>query len=344
MIEAQKGGSARKSDAAHLPEPFQFHNAGSMRNKYGSLRAEKRHMKVRISWLSIVCGCSLLLSMSARAQNPFFVQMADPQFGMYTNNIGFAQETANLEFAIKTVNRLHPAFVVMSGDLVNKPQDPAQMAEYLRITQQLDPNISLYNVAGNHDLGNVPTHESLEAYRKVFGKDYYTFQNGDLEGIVLNSSIIQHPEHVVDEEGKQRLWLESELNSAVANHVKWIVIFQHIPWFLHSPDEPDQYFNIPREARTRYLKILEDAGVQYVFAGHLHQNSEGRDGSLTMVTTGPVGKPLGTATSGIRVIDIGEHGLCNQYFGLGNLPNRIDAKALGTCASSETEGARAAKE
>jgi 3',5'-cyclic AMP phosphodiesterase CpdA len=301
-------------------------------------------MNVQTSLLSILWGFALLLPMGARAQDQFFVEMADPQFGMYTNNIGFAQETANFEFAIKTVNRLHPAFVVISGDLVNKAQDPAQIAEYLRVTQQLDPNIALYNVAGNHDVGNVPTHESLEAYRKVFGKDYYTFQNGDLEGIVLNSSIIQHPEKVTDEEIKQRLWLESELKAAVAHQVKWVVIFQHIPWFLHTADEPDQYFNIPRETRMRYLKILEDAGVQYVFAGHFHQNSEGRDGSLTMVTTGPVGKPLGTATSGMRVISVGEHDLCSQYFGLRNLPNQIDRKAFGTCASSGTEGARAAKE
>jgi hypothetical protein len=94
----------------------------------------------------------------------------------------------------------------------------------------------------------------------------------------------------------------------------------------------------------RYLNILHDAGVQYVFAGHLHQNSEGTDGSLTMITTGPVGKPLGTATSGMRVISVEERGLCSQYFGLGNLPNQIDAKAFDTCASSEKEGARATKE
>src|SRR5260370_41312442 len=57
------------------------------------------------------------------AQDFFFVQMADPQFGMYTGNVGFAQETANLELAIATANRLHPAFVGLSDDLVNKTQD-----------------------------------------------------------------------------------------------------------------------------------------------------------------------------------------------------------------------------
>ncbi len=29
---------------------------------------------------------------------------------------------------------------------------------------------------------------------KTFGKDYFTFCNGPMEGIVLNSNSIQHPE------------------------------------------------------------------------------------------------------------------------------------------------------
>jgi hypothetical protein len=50
-----------------------------------------------------------------------------------------------------------------------------------------------------------------------------------MEGIVLNSSIIQHPEKVVDEEVRQREWLEEELKKAIARYVQWIVIFQHSP-------------------------------------------------------------------------------------------------------------------
>jgi hypothetical protein len=153
---------------------------------------------------------------------------------------------------------------------------------------------------------------------------------------VLNSSIIQHPEKVVDEEVRQREWLEEELKKAIAGHVQWIVIFQHIPWFLHSADEPDQYFNIPRETRSRYLKILKESGVRYDFAGHFHQNSVGKDDGFEMVTTGPIGKPLGDATSGIRIVSVSERGLCHRYYGLGNLPNQIDVKAFALCAPNNT--------
>jgi 3',5'-cyclic AMP phosphodiesterase CpdA len=96
----------------------------------------------------LVLGTTLAVPGAASAQDLFFLQMSDPQFGMYTANAGFAQESANLEFGIATANRLHPAFVVMSGDLVNKPGYKAQIEEYLRITHKLDPGIPLYAVAG----------------------------------------------------------------------------------------------------------------------------------------------------------------------------------------------------
>ena len=109
-----------------------------------------------------------------------FIQMSDPQFGMFTKDADFAHETANLEFAIATANRLMPAFVVITGDLINKPTDAAQAAEYKRITAKLDPKIKLYSVHGNHDVGNEPTKESLAQYRERFGPDYYSFRSGDV--------------------------------------------------------------------------------------------------------------------------------------------------------------------
>ncbi len=38
------------------------------------------------------------------AQN--FIQMSDPQFGMFTKDASFEHETVNFEFAIATANRL----------------------------------------------------------------------------------------------------------------------------------------------------------------------------------------------------------------------------------------------
>ena len=47
---------------------------------------------------------------------------------MFTENRDFVQDAANFEFAVATVNRLRPEFVVITGDLVHKPGDRAQIA------------------------------------------------------------------------------------------------------------------------------------------------------------------------------------------------------------------------
>ena len=76
----------------------------------------------------------------------FFLQMSDPQFGMFAENRDFRQETVNFEFVTATANRLRPRFVVISGDLINQAGNAAQVAEYLLIAVKLDPAIKLYNV------------------------------------------------------------------------------------------------------------------------------------------------------------------------------------------------------
>ena len=281
------------------------------------------------SFRRAACLClyfAVLLStarFSAAAAEPyFFVQLSDPQLGMFTENADFVQETANFEFAVATVNRLRPVFVVITGDLVHKPGDAAQIAEYWRIATKIGPGIPVYHVAGNHDVGNVPTPDSLAFYREQFGADRYTFRHGDFVGIVLNSSVIHSPQVTRDELERQEQWLQAELDRARTEEVRHIVIFQHHPWFLKAADEPDEYFNIPRERRSRYLELFHASGVRYLFSGHYHRNAVARDGVLEAVTTGPVGKPL-AGRSGLRVVMVRETGIEHRYYDFGDLPDRL---------------------
>jgi 3',5'-cyclic AMP phosphodiesterase CpdA len=270
-------------------------------------------MKTRLALIA-------LLAAPGFAADLFFIQASDPQFGMYTKDADFRQETANWEFVIANVNRLHPAFLVVTGDLINKTGDPAEIAEYKRINAKLDRTIHLYSVPGNHDVTNDPTPSSLALYREKIGPDYYSFREGPVYGIVLNSSLFKAPAKVPEEAAKQERWLESELPKAKAANAM-VVIFQHIPFFLARPDEPDQYFNIPIETRRRILGLLHRYGVRYVFAGHYHRNSYGRDGDLELITTGPAGMPIGPDPSGFRVAQVKDSTIDQRYFGLGNIPS-----------------------
>src|SRR5438132_6785869 len=114
----------------------------------------------------------LALTAAATLGAQTFIQMSDPQFGMFTKDAGFEHETANFEFAIAAANRLKPAFVVITGDLTNKAGDAAQIAEFHRIAKKLDPKVKLFAVTGNHDVANEPTADTLAAYRKNFGPDH----------------------------------------------------------------------------------------------------------------------------------------------------------------------------
>jgi serine/threonine-protein phosphatase CPPED1 len=251
---------------------------------------------------------------------PTFIQMSDTQFGMFTANKDFAHETANMEFAIATANRLKPQFVIVTGDLINAGSDAAQAAEYKRIAAKLDPAIKLYSVAGNHDVGNEPTKETLARYRERFGPDYYTFRAGEIEGIVLDSNLEKGAQNVPEEAAKMEAWLKTQLAEAQRAGVKQIIVFQHIPFFLKEANEEDQYFNIPKDVRARYLAMLHQYGVKQVFAGHLHHNAEGKDGDLEMYTTGPVGMPLDGGKSGMRLVIAKDGRVEQKFYDFGELP------------------------
>ena len=273
----------------------------------------------------LVAALVLASSRGARAAEPFFfIQLTDPQFGMFTTNRNFAQETANFEFAVATVNRLRPAFVVITGDLVNKPGDAAQTAEFQRIAGKVDPGIPVYNVVGNHDIENVPTSATIAAYTNRFGPDHYAFRHTGFVGIVLNSIIIHSPKQTTNELAAQERWLRAELERARKDGAEHIVVFQHHPWFLKTADEGDQYFNIPSERRTNYLALFHASGVKYLFSGHYHRNALARDDDIEAVTTGPVGMPLGGDKSGMRIVIVRENRLEHQYYHFGELPNQVD--------------------
>jgi predicted phosphodiesterase len=102
-------------------------------------------------------------------------------------------------------------------------------------------------------------------------------------------------------------------------------VFQHHPWFLKSADEPDQYYNLPLATRRAYLDLFRESGVSHVFAGHYHRNAFARDGDLEMVTTGPVGKPLGQDSSGFRIVFVDGKRVSHRYFALDSMPVGVSA-------------------
>lgn len=224
---------------------------------------------------SLLASASLVCA-AGGAEPFFFIHGSDPQIGWCESRLqlgdGFAQDAANLEFVIAAANRLRPAFMILTGDLVNRSGHSAQTDEYFRLIGKLDPSIPLYNVAGNHDVQNQPTPASLGAYRKRFGPDYYTFRAGEMAAFVVNSQLIVGPKHVPDELAKQEAWLRRELARAKQEGMRHLVVFQHHLMFVETPGEKDSYYALPLERRQRYLDLYSEFGVSHVFSGHYHRD------------------------------------------------------------------------
>jgi UDP-2,3-diacylglucosamine pyrophosphatase LpxH len=187
----------------------------------------------------------------------------------------------------------------------------------------LDSGIHLYNVSGNHDVGNTPTAESLAEYREDFGLDYYTFESGSIFGIVVNSSLMKDPTSAPEQAAAQEEWLRTTLSQTRGLKDRLAVVFMHHSLFLNDPSEKDGYFNFSGPRRMHYIKLFNDHGVRYIFAGHYHRNAFGRAGNVEMVTTGPVGKPLGKDPSGFRIVVVEGDSLRHTYYSLDSIPKVV---------------------
>ena len=266
----------------------------------------------------------------------FFIQLSDPQFGLFearglARGDGTFPETALYEKAIAAANGLRPAFVVVTGDLVQDSDSDDQHDELMRITGQLDNDIPIRFAAGNCDVGNTPTAESLRVYRAKFGHDNYSFDAGGSHFVVLNSSVCQDPSEVPEEWDSLVEFLRNDLDahSPEGDHT---IAFMHHPLFGLSADQPnDGIAIIPVERRRVILDLLRKHKASGVFAGHWHRNSYAADGEMLMVISGPVGYPLGDDPSGLRIVKVYQDRVEHEYFGMDDVPISVDLYSPPTC-------------
>ncbi|MEI6048516.1 MAG: metallophosphoesterase [Bacteroidota bacterium] len=262
---------------------------------------------------------SLLFSKNGHNHPYFFIQVTDPQFGMFENNNGFEKETYLYEKSVKEINRLKPDFVVITGDFVNDPKDMSQIAEFKRITVKIDSKIPVYYTPGNHDIGKIPDYLSINSYIKNYGYDKFAFKHKNSQFIGFNSCIIKA--NTPDFEQRQYDWLKKML--AKSKKARHIIIFCHYQFFVKSFDEPETYSNIGILNREKYLTLFDANKVKVVFSGHLHNNAYAKFGEMELVTTSAVGKPMAKAPSGFRIVKVYSDRIESVYYGLDEIPESI---------------------
>ena len=119
------------------------------------------------------------------------------------------------------------------------------------------------------------------------------------------------------------LFFEDEELSKSAKHK---VMFQHIPWFLKTPDESKEYFNIDIDLRKKMLTKFKSSNVSKIFCGHYHRNAGGWDESLEVIVTSAIGCQIGQDPHGMRIVKVFEDHIEHKYHSLDDCPTDIDLK------------------
>ncbi|KAJ7305789.1 hypothetical protein JRQ81_010155 [Phrynocephalus forsythii] len=264
----------------------------------------------------------------------YFVQGADPQFGlMKAYAIGdcgsdgdeWEEELKLTQQAVRAINRLNPKpkFFVLCGDLIHgmpgTPWREAQIRDLKSVLQEIDPEIPLVFVSGNHDLGNTPTLETTENYCQQWGDDYFSFWVGGTFFLVLNSQLYFDASQCPGLKQAQDEWLNGQLAVAEEKKCKHAIVFQHIPLFLREPEEDHDYFNLEPSIRRELLEKFCKAGVKAVFSGHFHRNAGGFYKGLDMVVSSAIGCQLGEDTHGIRLVAVTAEKIVHKYYSLNEL-------------------------
>ena len=278
---------------------------------------------IHIKSLLIILLTCLAPALKAEERPFYFIQMSDPQFGMYADNekgSGFAKETANMEKAIAAINKLSPAFIVITGDLVENLTDKQQLAEYQRLKEKIRKDIPVYQLPGNHDLGNEAKEENVKLYLERYGYDCFSFTIYNCCFIGINTQVLYGDNR--PREWQQRIWLQHILENAKQCNDR--IVFGHYPLFEKDFEEPDKYQNIPIAMRSLHLDIFDRYGVSHMFSGHLHYPSEGTYKNFHAVGTGAVGFPIGENTkSGLRIVKVYPDHIESEFVELDKIPTDI---------------------
>ena len=220
---------------------------------------------------------------------------------------------------VEAINRLRPDVVVFAGDYVHNAADESQWTEFLRIVAEINPRIKTLYLPGNHDVRLEEGSVDVEPYTKHLGTDRFCVRVNGILLTGINSDYLKDETRDPSKEENQFRWLARSLKKKRASRTS--LVFAHHPFFLRQIDEPDGYSTISPEKRRRYFELFRETGVQTVFTGHLHDNAETSYDNIGMITTSAVGRPLGDAPSGVRIIVIKDRTIIHRYYPLDEIPD-----------------------
>ena len=252
-----------------------------------------------------------LLMMACSTKSYVIVQVADAQLGftsaikgqepgaVYVNDLTY--EADYLRKAVEKINEVKPDAVVFTGDQVNLFDNAEQWDLFAEIISGIDASVKLLHVPGNHDVIISEGSVDSEPFTSRYGEDRFVYKEKGVALVGVNTNVIKYND---PSESDQYEWLSEVLKKE--RHSDVTLIFGHHPFFLADINEEDGYFQLQNAKRGRYFTLFKEMDVDAVYAGHLHNSSEGAYEGIPMKTTTSAAYQIGKLKPSIRVITVQE--------------------------------------
>lgn len=190
---------------------------------------------------------------------------------------------------VSLVMERKPDFIVNTGDMIIKPGNKEQWANFWEMSKPI--TVPYFLTVGNHD-----AHPKVTLSEKTYKQEvdlpgnelYYTFVAGNSRFIVLDSNLDDEEKKIT---GEQFKWLEAVLANSTQKHK---FIFLHHPLYTdlgkghHAHDSIDKY----PESRDRLEALLAKYKVYAIFAGHEHYYERRTVAGIIHIITGGGGAPI----------------------------------------------------
>lgn len=182
-----------------------------------------------------------------------------------------------------------PAFIVNTGDQIEKPGNRAMWANFWEMSKAV--TVPYFLTVGNHD-AHVEVAGSEDTYRdqvNLPGNElYYSFVAGNSLFVVLDSYIKGEDKRIT---GEQFKWLAQVLATSRQKHK---FVFVHHPLYpekgkgKHHGNSLDRY----KDERDRLQALFVKHGVALVFLGHEHYYRRKTVDGIPHIIAGGAGAPL----------------------------------------------------
>ena len=223
------------------------------------------------------------------------IQMCDPQLGFQD----YDGELKRFEEAVAFVNKETPDFVVICGDIVHLKDDKSYADAKTTIDKLAVP---YFAAPGNHDIGGDHTVEDRARFAEKIGPDYGSFVKNGYRIVIVDTQLWQKAPAELTAEMDE--FVLNELKAAKANGEK-LIVAGHVPLYVNTVDEKDEYFNIPAAngKRQELLALFQEYDVLAYLSGHTHTAFATVNDGLLMSAGETTGVRFDGLPPGVRVFN-----------------------------------------